>query len=65
MDFVRFYFEYPTSKAADKSCNVNQSLNSHIWQSMYGRDKGYEYIHIKSPEIDIFFILLHYALIRL
>ena len=24
--FVRFYFEYPTSKAADKSWNVNQSI---------------------------------------
>ena len=31
-DFVRFYFEYPTSKAADKSWNVNQSQNPHIWQ---------------------------------
>ena len=32
IDFVRFYFEYPTSKAADKSWNVNQSQNPHIWQ---------------------------------
>ena len=32
IDFVRFYFEYPTSKAAAKSWNVNQSQNPHIWQ---------------------------------
>ena len=32
IDFVRFYLEYPTSKAADKSCNVNQSQNPHICQ---------------------------------
>ena len=25
IDFVRFYFEYPTSQAADKSWNVDQS----------------------------------------
>ena len=32
IDFVHFYFEYPTSKAADKFLNVNQSQNPHIWQ---------------------------------
>ena len=29
---------------------------------MYGKDKGYQYIRIKSPDSDVFFILLHYAL---
>ena len=29
---------------------------------MYGKNKGYEYIRIKSPDSDVFFILLHYAL---
>ena len=33
IDFVRFYFDYPTSKAADKSWNINQRQNPHIWQS--------------------------------
>ena len=27
IDFVRFYFKYPTSKAADKYGDVNQSQN--------------------------------------
>ena len=31
IDFVRFYFEYPTLKAADKSWNVTESQNPHIW----------------------------------
>ena len=29
---------------------------------MYGKEKGYQYIRIKSPDSDVFFILLHYAL---
>ena len=29
---------------------------------MFGRDNGYEYIRVRSPDSDIFFILLHYAL---
>ena len=28
IDFVGFYFEYPT----EKSRNINQSQNPHIWQ---------------------------------
>ena len=28
-----FFFEYPTSKAADKSGNVYQTQNPHIWQN--------------------------------
>ena len=31
IDFVRFYFQYPTSKATDQSWNANQSQNPHIW----------------------------------
>ena len=27
----------------------------------YGMDKGYQYIRVKSPDSDIFMILLHYA----
>ena len=33
-----------------------------ILYAMYGRDSGYDYVMIKSPDTDIFFILLHYAL---
>jgi len=29
---------------------------------MYGKEKEYQYIRIKSPDSDVFFILLHYAL---
>ena len=28
----------------------------------YGKENGYQYIRIKSPDSDVFFILLHYAL---
>lgn len=33
-----------------------------ILYAMYGKDNGYDYARIKSPDSDIFFIALHYAL---
>ena len=32
-----------------------------ILYCMYGKERGYRYIRVKSPDSDIFFILLHYA----
>ena len=32
-----------------------------ILYSMYGQETGYEYIKVKSPDSDVFFILLHFA----
>ena len=32
IDSVRYYFEYTTSKAVDKSWNINKSQYPHIWQ---------------------------------
>ena len=32
-----------------------------ILYCMYAREKGFQYVRIRSPDTDILFILLHYA----
>ena len=50
-DFVRFYFEYPTSKAADKYWNVNQSQNPLIGFIMVNFLINYIMLYFKCSKV--------------
>ena len=44
----------------DSLASAQEETDSRIiLYTMYGRDNGYDYVRIKSPDTDILFILLH------